>query len=170
VKDLSSSSSAGSRVLTPVYEIDPLWDPRWQALLARDSRASIFHHPSWLDALRRTYGYQPTVLTTTPPGGELTNGVVLCRVDSWLTGRRMVSLPFSDHCEPLAESPRRSCIAVELLEIVAEGAPKVLSGMDESIRQAGSCSFPRCAAYSGRERTLSPFGLRSERDQKEMKQ
>ena len=103
MKGLSGSLSAGSRALTPVYEIDPLRDPRWQALLERDSRASIFHHPSWLDALRRTYGYQPTVLTTTPPGEELTNGVVLCRVDSWLTGRRMVSLPFSDHCEPLAD-------------------------------------------------------------------
>lgn len=86
-----------------MYEIDPLRDPRWQTLLERDSRASIFHHPAWLEALRRTYGYQPIVLTTTAPGRELSNGVVLCRIDSWLTGRRMVSLPFSDHCEPLVD-------------------------------------------------------------------
>jgi lipid II:glycine glycyltransferase (peptidoglycan interpeptide bridge formation enzyme) len=30
---------------------------------------------------------------------------VFCRIDSWLTGRRLVSLPFSDHCEPLVDSP-----------------------------------------------------------------
>ena len=26
-----------------------------------------------------------------------------CAVESWLTGRRLVSLPFSDHCEPLVD-------------------------------------------------------------------
>lgn len=31
------------------------------------------------------------------------NGIVFCRVSSWLTGRRVVSLPFSDHCEPLVD-------------------------------------------------------------------
>jgi CelD/BcsL family acetyltransferase involved in cellulose biosynthesis len=31
----------------------------------------------------------------------LENGLVLCRVNSWITGRRLISLPFSDHCEPL---------------------------------------------------------------------
>jgi hypothetical protein len=31
--------------------------------------------------------------------------MVFCRVESWLTGRRLVSLPFSDHCAPLADQP-----------------------------------------------------------------
>jgi hypothetical protein len=52
-------------------------------------------------ALRRTYGYFPFVLTTCPPRRELAEGIVGCMVNSWLTGRRVVSLPFSDHCEPL---------------------------------------------------------------------
>ena len=30
--------------------------------------------------------------------------LVFCRIHSWLTGRRLVSLPFSDHCEPLYDS------------------------------------------------------------------
>jgi hypothetical protein len=30
---------------------------------------------------------------------------VFCCVKSWLTGRRFVSLPFSDHCEPLVDNP-----------------------------------------------------------------
>jgi hypothetical protein len=29
---------------------------------------------------------------------------VFCRVKSWLTGRRLVSVPFSDHCTPLIDS------------------------------------------------------------------
>src|SRR5262249_49138628 len=34
----------------------------------------------------------------------LRNGMVFCRVASWLTGTRLVSLPFSDHCDPLLTS------------------------------------------------------------------
>jgi hypothetical protein len=54
--------------------------------------------------MQATYGYKPVVYTTSPPGVPLANGVVLCHVNSWLTGRRLVSLPFSDHCEPLLDS------------------------------------------------------------------
>jgi len=43
-------------------------------------------------------------VTTTPTGEELENGIVFCRIRSWLTGNRLVSLPFSDHCEPLVDS------------------------------------------------------------------
>jgi hypothetical protein len=84
-----------------VYQIDPLQDARWNELLVRHPAATVFHTPEWLEALRTTYGYAPIVLTTCAPGQELTGGFVLCRVHSWLTGRRLVSLPFSDHCEPL---------------------------------------------------------------------
>lgn len=83
--------------------IDPIHDPSWLALVERHPRTSVFHTPGWLEALRRSYGYEPVALTTSPPGQELANGVVFCRVSSWLTGQRMVSLPFSDHCEPMVD-------------------------------------------------------------------
>ena len=87
----------------PVYTLDPLRDPRWPAFLARRSDASVFHTREWLDCLRRTYAYEPVAYTTSPPDAELANALPFCRVDSWLTGRRLVSLPFSDHSEPLAD-------------------------------------------------------------------
>jgi hypothetical protein len=43
------------------------------------------------------------VLTTDASADRLLNGMVFCRIKSWLTGRRLVSLPFSDHCEPLVD-------------------------------------------------------------------
>jgi hypothetical protein len=91
-------------VFKNVREIDPIHDPGWLGLIERHHRASIFHTPGWLEALKRTYGYEPVVLTTSRPSQELANGLVFCRVSSWLTGRRIVSLPFSDHCEPLVDS------------------------------------------------------------------
>jgi len=57
-----------------------------------------------LGALRRTYRYRPIVLTNSPARQVLTNGIVLCHAQTWLTRPRLVSLPFSDHCQPLADS------------------------------------------------------------------
>ena len=87
-----------------VYEIDPLRDPRWAALVENHPRSSVFHTTRWLKALHTVYGYEPVAVTTSPPEARLTNGLVFCRVKSWLTGRRFVSLPFSDHCEALVDS------------------------------------------------------------------
>jgi hypothetical protein len=87
-----------------VYKIDPLQDVRWVEFLKQHQMASLFHSKEWLDALQRTYGYRARVLTTCGPGEPLTNGLVFCRIQSWLTGRRLVSLPFSDHCMPLVEN------------------------------------------------------------------
>ena len=85
---------------------DPLTDPRWEDLVAQHPLASPFHQRGWLKALYRTYGYKPFVLTSARNGEPMNDGVVLCHVSSWITGTRMVSLPFSDHCEPLLSDPR----------------------------------------------------------------
>ena len=87
-----------------VHHIDPIKDARWADLVERHHKASVFHTVGWLEALRNTYGYEPVAFTTSSPSGALSNGFLFCRVDSWLTGRRLVSLPFSDHCEPLCDS------------------------------------------------------------------
>jgi hypothetical protein len=84
-----------------IYTIDPLRDARWPELLQSDPRASVFHTTGWLEALRRTYGCEPTAFTTSAPEEKLQNGVVFCRVKDWVRGCRMVSVPFSDHCQPL---------------------------------------------------------------------
>lgn len=87
-----------------IYKIDPLGDPRWPMLVDRHPNASVFHTTGWLEAVRRTYGYNPVAFTTSSPTDELRSGLLFCRVKSWLTGARMVSLPFSDYCEPLCDA------------------------------------------------------------------
>lgn len=80
---------------------NPLSDARWNDLVARHPRASAFHQRGWLEALFRTYGYRPFLLTSASANKPLSDAIVLCRVSSWITGTRLVSLPFSDHCDPL---------------------------------------------------------------------
>lgn len=69
------------------------------------SRSSAFHTTAWLGALHQSYGYKPVVYTTSAPSEYLQNGLVFCEITSLITGRRLVSLPFSDHCEPLVDQP-----------------------------------------------------------------
>ena len=90
-----------------VYAIDPLHDPRWLELVSRHTSASVFHTRGWLRALQKTYGYEPIAFTLSAPSEALKSAVVFCIVRSWLTGNRLVSLPFSDHCEPLVEHPEQ---------------------------------------------------------------
>src|SRR5580704_13878709 len=118
-----------------VCEINPLTDPRWPEFLGRQPRASVFHTPGWLEAVSRTYGYRPTVFTASgPDDSELANGLVLCRVQSWLTGRRFVSLPFSDHCEPLGANQ--------------EDLALLLSGIEERA-MAENCKYVELRPTSG---------------------
>lgn len=104
-----------------IYEIDPLKDPRWSGFVGAHPESSVFHTPGWLEALRRTYGYEPVVFTTSAAGQELANGLACCRIRSWLTGDRLVSLPFADHCQPLV--------------VDAENLTKLLCGLERDSKR-----------------------------------
>lgn len=83
-----------------IRRINPLADPRWNDFIQTHPQASVFHTPAWMSALQRTYGYQP-VAYVIEDGNRIAGGLPFCKVKSFITGRRLVSLPFSDHCEPL---------------------------------------------------------------------
>lgn len=107
-----------------VFRVNPIDDPRWRGFLHLHPEASIFHSPEWLRALQRTYDYEPVLYTTSGPGEPLENGIVFCRVESWLTGTRLVSLPFSDHCQPLADRSDNLTPLYELLAGCGKSRPQ----------------------------------------------
>jgi hypothetical protein len=118
---MSGSTSTDSSPVTAghsCYQLDPTRDPRWARLVATHHKASVFHSVPWLLALERTYGYEPVVFTTSSADEELKNGIVFCHVHSWLTGRRLVSLPFSDHCEPLCDTAWERRLLIQHLQSV----------------------------------------------------
>lgn len=88
-----------------IFSFDPLKDLRWARFLGRRGDASVFHTNPWIEALRRTYGYEPVVYTSSSPGQELRDGLLFCRISTWLSGRRIVSVPFSDHAAVLVDNP-----------------------------------------------------------------
>jgi CelD/BcsL family acetyltransferase involved in cellulose biosynthesis len=122
---VTSTKMTHPRPRPTVYTFNPLTDSRWGQFVETQPLASVFHTRGWLDAIRRTYSYEPVVYTTSPPDEPLENGVLLCCVRSWLTGRRMVGVPFADHCEPLVDGPlARDAIFSALQQAVEGGAWK----------------------------------------------
>ena len=106
--------------------LDPS-DERWVAFTASKPQANIFHHPSWISLLAECYDYRPFVVAVCDAAGKITAGLPMMEVNSPLTGRRWVSLPFTDHCVPLhddAESLSR--LVKELAYLYKDGrTPKI---------------------------------------------
>jgi len=102
------------------YRIDPIQDHRWEQFLQTHPGASVFHTPAWLNALRGTYGYEPAVFSTSAPTHPIRSGLAFCRVQSWLTGSRLVSVPFADHCQPLFNANEDGCSLTAFLPRLVE--------------------------------------------------
>jgi CelD/BcsL family acetyltransferase involved in cellulose biosynthesis len=134
---------------TDVYEFNPLCDSRWEDFVNSHPRSSVFHCTNWLRALQREYGYDPLVVTTCSPDAALANGLVFCRVNSWLTGRRFVSLPFSDHCEPLvSNSGQVDDLLLHMRRYVDADKWKYVEIRPTSGQPGSQTGFAKSAAYS----------------------
>ena len=84
--------------------IDPKSDKRWDKFVYKHPGASIYHHSSWGDVIEQTYGYDPFYLALeNAESGNIESIVPFFRIDSKLTGKRLISLPFSSYCNPLIE-------------------------------------------------------------------
>jgi hypothetical protein len=80
--------------------VNPLEHPDWDAPLTRRPDFSFFHGAAWTKVLAETYGFTPAWFAAENAW------LPLMEVDSWLTGRRGIGLPFTDDCEPLCEAEK----------------------------------------------------------------
>jgi len=95
------SSPAGTHTDSGgLQRVNPLEESGWDAALESYPASSIFHTAAWAAVLQASYGYTP-VYFALRESGRFRALLPLMEVDSWLTGKRGVSLPFTDDCEPL---------------------------------------------------------------------
>ena len=80
--------------------INPITYPGWDELLISCPDYSFFHSSAWAKVLSETYGYTPLYFTVFGNDGIGTL-IPMMEVNSFLTGKRGVSLPFTDYCEPI---------------------------------------------------------------------
>jgi CelD/BcsL family acetyltransferase involved in cellulose biosynthesis len=83
--------------------LNPLEYPDWDALLETSDQSTFFQTAAWARVLTESYGYRPLYFTAVE-NGRLAGLIPVMVVDSWLTGRRGVSLPFTDLCHPVAQN------------------------------------------------------------------
>jgi hypothetical protein len=90
--------------MSAISVIDPLVTPEWDARVAEFPGATIFHGAAWARTLQHAYGFHPYYHVLRSAIGDSAL-MPLMEVNSWLTGRRGVSLPFTDACAPLCHEP-----------------------------------------------------------------
>jgi hypothetical protein len=89
-----------SRNNMTIQLINPLNIPNWDDLIRCHPSATPFHSSGWARVLRDTYAFTPYYACVFK-GETLSTCLPLMEVNSFLTGRRGVSLPFTDFCAPL---------------------------------------------------------------------
>jgi hypothetical protein len=83
--------------------INPLQFDNWDNLVLSNNNYSFFHSSAWARVLLESYHYMPLYFLSVDRK-QLKVLIPLMEVNSFLTGRRGVSLPFSDLCEPIINS------------------------------------------------------------------
>src|SRR5687767_9498596 len=90
-----------------IATLDPTKNSTWDESMAALPGYTFFHSSAWAKVLRDSYQNQPMYLALQGKDGAL-GGLPIMEVNSFLTGRRGVSLPFTDECAPLPTDPRES--------------------------------------------------------------
>jgi hypothetical protein len=83
--------------------LDPTTYPGWDNLLLRNQDHTVFHSSVWAKVLSESYRYKPVYFTCFKES-EFSALIPFMDVQSFLTGHRGVSLPFTDYCEPLVSN------------------------------------------------------------------
>ncbi len=85
------------RIINPVEYKD------WDRQIKKLEGSTIFHTAAWAKVLLESYGYNPVYFTVLK-NEEIVGFLPVFTINSFLTGRRGVSLPFTDECRPLIDS------------------------------------------------------------------
>ncbi len=75
--------------------INPVNRPDWNKLLQNTPEANIFHTREWASVMHNTYDYTPCYFTEMS-WDKIETLIPVMEVNSWVTGTRGVSLPFTD--------------------------------------------------------------------------
>jgi CelD/BcsL family acetyltransferase involved in cellulose biosynthesis len=121
-----------------------LSDPRWHEFVQANASATPFHHPAWATLIARSYGYRAFALAQPDATGRPVAGLPVVEVRGPLGRRRWVSLPFTDHCPPLAD---------------AGTGDDLLGELDAARRQAGVAHLEVRDRVQGSDGSASPVAV-----------
>ncbi|MCX8105875.1 MAG: GNAT family N-acetyltransferase [Ignavibacterium album] len=65
--------------------------------------STIYHHPLWLKAIQNTFGHKTYYLLEYNDSGSILSLIPFMKFKSVITGKKIISLPLSTHCDPLID-------------------------------------------------------------------
>ena len=83
--------------------VNPLTIKNWNELIIQHKEYSFFHSKEWINVLCQSYGYKPLFFVKLD-NDRIYSLIPSMRISSIITGKRLVSLPFSDHCDSFFNS------------------------------------------------------------------
>jgi len=100
-----------------IKAINPIEDTRWDDFVLNHPQSSIYHYSAWGNVLKSSYNHNFFYLVLENSKTNQVNGVVpFILVESSLTGKRLVSLPFTSYCNPLFKETELEEIVRYILE------------------------------------------------------
>lgn len=86
--------------------IDPLKDRRWDNFIKNNEYSTVYHHSVWKELLYKTFNHmEAKYFVLEDNSNNIIAGIPLYHVKSWMTGDRLVSVPFASVCRPLVSKP-----------------------------------------------------------------
>jgi lipid II:glycine glycyltransferase (peptidoglycan interpeptide bridge formation enzyme) len=116
--------------------VDPVRDVRWDVFVDSHPQGMIFHRSEWASVLIEAYGYEPRYHVLETDAGVITAAWPAMLVRSRLTGTRLVTMPFSDHCSPLVRDDHEGRMLLDSVLVDARenvAARVELRGWPESL-------------------------------------
>jgi CelD/BcsL family acetyltransferase involved in cellulose biosynthesis len=108
-------------VMKRLRTVNPGTDGRWDDFVSRHPSGLIYHRSAWARVIEDTFGHTPLYIALEDSWtGELNAAAPFFTVKSLLTGRRVVSLPFTTFCDPLMSPAKMT----EILAFISERVPK----------------------------------------------
>ena len=103
--------------------IDPLTDPRWDKFVENHPYGWICHLSGWKSFLERTFNHirGHYFVLVDESSGQIQAGLPVYEVRSWLTGNRLVSIPFATLCDPLVSTSEELNLLLEKALALFEG-------------------------------------------------
>jgi hypothetical protein len=92
--------------MTDIRIINPIEFEGWDNMIVPLPGSSFFHSAAWAKVLSESYNYKPVYFTLFHDG-SIVGLLPLMGIESVLTGKRGVSLPFTDYCQPIAQNENK---------------------------------------------------------------
>jgi len=104
--------------MSTVKIIDPITDPRWDKFVESHPFGLVCHLSGWKRILEQSFNHMKGYyFVLFDENDKIKAGLPIYEVKSWLTGKRLVSIPFATLCDPLiSTSEEMTVLLKEVME------------------------------------------------------